>query len=206
MAIKLDQPNLTREEFMALQDLEEVDVRGYEYEDGRLIPVPPVYGPQSSAWGDLFSRVQQHVKRRHLGRVWPDLAVYLDPGERKRYFPDIVYLANDRLQQYDGQVVVGPPTLVVEVTAEESQERDRETKMKAYHAAGVPWYWIADVVIRQIEEYQWTPAGYELVSQTPFESPFRPRLFPRLTFSGIDSECAGRWLEPLQDATRRESA
>jgi Uma2 family endonuclease len=187
MAIKLERPTLTREEFSALQNLDEGDVRGYEYENGKLIPVPPVYGPQSSAWGDLFNRVQQHVKRRRLGRVWLDLVVYLDPAERKRYFPDIVYLANDRLQQYDGQAINGPPTLVVEVTAERSQERDRETKMKAYHEAGVPWYWIADVVSRQTEEYHWTPTGYELVSQTPFEGKFRPRLFPGLTISRIDS-------------------
>jgi Uma2 family endonuclease len=192
MAIKLNRPTLTREEFSALQNLAEGDIRGYEYENGRLIPVPPVHGPQSSAWGDLFGEVRQHVKRRHLGRVWPDLVVYLDPEERKRYFPDIVYLANDRLQQYDGQVISGPPTLAVEVTAESSQKRDRETKMKAYHEAGVPWYWIADVVSRQTEEYRWTPTGYELVSQTPFEGKFCPQLFPGLTISRIDSQLAAR--------------
>ena len=186
MTIELDRPTLTREEFMALQGLEG-DVRGYEYEDGRLIPVPPVHGPQSSAWGDLFLQLGQHVKQHQLGRVWLDLAVYLDPNGRKRYFPDIVYLANDRLHQYDGQVVVGPPTLVVEATAESSQDRDRNTKMKAYHEAGVPWYWIADVVSRENEEYHWTPTGYELVSQTPFAGEFRPRLFPGLIISGIDS-------------------
>jgi hypothetical protein len=42
-------------------------------------------------------------------------------------------------------------------------------------------------VSRQAEEYQWTPAGYELVSQTAFEGEFRPRLFPGLIISGIDT-------------------
>jgi Uma2 family endonuclease len=186
MTIKLDRPTLTREEFMALQGLEG-DVRGYEYEDGNLIPVPPVHGPQSSAWGDVFGDLRQHVKLHRLGRVWPDMVVYLDPAGRKRYFPDIVYLANDRLHQYDGKVIVGPPTLVVEVSAETSQDRDRNTKLKAYHAAGVSWYWIVDVVSRESEEYHWTPAGYELVSRTPFPGQLRPVLFPGLTISGIDS-------------------
>lgn len=187
MAIELERPTLTREEFMALQETGEGGVLGYEYEDGRLIPVPPVYGPQSSAWGDLFGELRQHIRQRRLGRVWPDLAVYLDPEEQKRYFPDIVYLASEELHRYDGQVVNGPPTLVVEVTAAGSQERDRDTKMKTYHAAGVPWYWIADVVVRQTEEYRWTPEGYELASRTPFEDDFRPQLFPDLVISGIDS-------------------
>ena len=186
MTIELDRPTLTREEFMALQD-QEGDVRGYEYEDGRLMPVPPIHGPQSSAWGDLFGEVRQHVKQHQLGRVWPDMVVYLDPRGRKRYFPDIVYLANDRLHQYDGKVIVGPPSLVVEVTAETSQHRDRNAKMKAYHEAGVPWYWIADVMSRETEEYSWTPAGYELISQTPFAGEFQPRLIPGLGISGISS-------------------
>jgi Uma2 family endonuclease len=185
VAIELDRPSLTREEFRALQDREKGDVRGYEYEEGRLIPVPPVHGPQSSAWGDLFGKLFQHVEQRGLGRVWPDLAVYLDPKGRRRYFPDIVYLANEDLHRYDGEVVMGPPTLVVEVSAESSQERDRDAKMKAYHKARVPWYWIADVVTRQIEEYQWAPEGYQLVSTTAFDGDFRPQLFPDLIVSRI---------------------
>jgi Uma2 family endonuclease len=186
MAIELERPTLTLEEFMALQEPEEGDVRGYEYEDGRLIPMPPVYVPQSSAWGDLFGDLRQHVKQHGLGKVWLDVILYLDPKGRRRYFPDIVYLANDRLDQLKGKIIVGPPTLVVEVTTEDSQERDREQKMKAYHKAGVPWYWIADVVTRQIEEYRWTEAGYELVSQTSFEDSFTPQLFPGLTLTEID--------------------
>jgi Uma2 family endonuclease len=185
MAIELERPSLTREEFFALQGREEDDIRGYEYEDGRLIPVPPVHGPQSSAWNDFAIELGQHVKQHRLGRTWLDMAVYLDPEGRRRYFPDIVYLANDRLHLYDEQVIVGAPTLVVEVTAESSQERDRDTKMKAYHEAGVPWYWIVDVVIRQIEEYRWAEPGYELISQTPFDSTFSPQLFSGLHISGI---------------------
>jgi Uma2 family endonuclease len=186
MTIKLDRPSLTHEEFWALQD-QEGDPRGYEYEDGRLIPVSPVTGPQSSAWRDIFGNVWQHVKRRRLGQVWLDMAVYLDPEERRRYFPDIVYLANDRLHQYDGKVIAGPPTLVVEITAEDSEDRDRGAKMNAYHQAGVPWYWIVDVVSRQTEEYHWMPAGYELLSHALFEGQFCPRLFPGLSIARIDS-------------------
>jgi Uma2 family endonuclease len=187
MAIELERPALTLEEFMALQEPEEGDVRGYEYEDGRLIPMPPVYVPQSGAWGDLFGDLRQHVKQHKLGRVWLDVILYLDPQGRKRYFPDIAYLANDRLHQRQGKIIVGPPTLVVEVTTEDSQERDRVEKLKAYHEAAVPWYWITDVVVRQTEEYRWTEAGYELVSRVPFEGPFTPQLFPGLSISGIDS-------------------
>ena len=187
MAIELERPVLTLEEFMALQEPEEGDIRGYEYEDGRLIPMPPVYVPQSGAWGDLLIALGHHVKQHDLGRVWLDVILYLDPQGRRRYFPDIVYLANDRLHQRQGKIIVGPPSLVVEVTTEDSQERDRVEKMKAYHEAEVPWYWIADVVTRQIEEYRWAEASYELVSRVPFEGLFTLQLFPGLSITDVDS-------------------
>ncbi len=170
---------------MALQEPEDGDVRGYEYEEGRLIPMPPVYVPQSSAWGNLFGDLRQHVKQHKLGRVWLDVIVYLDVNGRRRYFPDIVYLANDRLDQRQGKIIVGPPTLVVEVTTEDSQVRDREEKMKAYHKAEVPWYWIADVETRAIDEYRWAEPGFELASRTSFDKPFTPQLFPGLTLAEI---------------------
>lgn len=185
MAIELERPTLSREEFRALQDASEGEVRGFEYEDGKLIPVPPVHGPQSSAWGDLFVRVHGHVSQHGLGRVWIDMAVYLDAEGRRRVFPDIVFLSTDELHRYDGDIITGPPTLVVEVTAISSQVRDREAKMTAYHEAGVPWYWIADVGTRQTDEYRWREEGYELTSRTPFEGEFRPQLFPSLVISGI---------------------
>jgi Uma2 family endonuclease len=185
MATRLERPSLSREEFRALQDTDEEYVRGYEYEDGRLVPVPPVHGPQSRAWMDLSGRLNHHVETHQLGEVFLDMAVYLDPEGRRRLFPDIVYLATDRLHQYDDEVIVGPPTLVVEVSAVSSRERDRDAKMRAYHEAGVPWYWIADVVERQTEEYRWSEEGYQLVSRTPFEENFSPLLFPGLTIPQI---------------------
>jgi Uma2 family endonuclease len=185
MTIEVERPTLTREEFFALQELREGEVRGYEYEAGKLIPMSLVNGPQSSAWTDLAIELGYHVKHQKLGRTWLDIAVYLDRQGRRRYFPDIVYLSNDDLRRYDGEVIIGPPTLVVEVANKRSRQRDRGPKKRAYHAAGVPWYWIVDVVAPQIEEYRWAAEGYELVSATPFDGTFTPQLFLGLSLSGI---------------------
>jgi Uma2 family endonuclease len=186
MAIELERPTLTREEFFALQD-QEGGVRGYEYEDGKLIPVSPVKDPQGTTWHNLAGELRQHVKQSSLGRTWIDLCVYLDPRGRRRYFPDIIYLSNSDLYRYDGEVIIGPPTLVVEVSSKKSRERDRGPKKHAYHAAGIPWYWIVDTVTRQIEEYRWAEGGYELVSQTTFDGVFSPQLFPGWSVSEIDA-------------------
>src|SRR4029079_12535803 len=123
MAIEVNRPTLTREEFKALQDPADGDVRGFEYFDGEFMPVPSVHGPQSKAWGDLFGKLYHHVETYALGELFLDMVVYLDPEDRRRAFPDDVFLASADAHRYDGEVIVGAPTLVVEVSAETSRER-----------------------------------------------------------------------------------
>jgi len=177
--VDLEPLRISDEEFERLQDTDG-SVRGYELEDGRLVPMSPVSGAQSSAWGDFYFYVRQYVDAGKTGKVWLDLATYLDPGGRRRYFPDLVYLASEDLDRYDGNKVVGAPTMVCEVVGESSRERDYEEKMPAYFDAGVEWYWIVDLVERYTREYRRGDAGYELVSSVPFGQPFRPLLFPGL--------------------------
>jgi len=49
-----------------------------------------------------------------------------------------------------------------------------------HHLAGVRWVWIGDQETPQVEEHQWTPQGWALVSVTPAGGVFRPLLFPGL--------------------------
>lgn len=167
---------LDQDEFMRLQQ----EGAGYEYEHGKLIPLMPVEGRQSSTWGDIYLALGNHVQRQRLGKAWLDLLTYLDPAGDVRYFPDIVYLANDVLDRYDGRKIVGAPTLVVEVTSPDTDEPDEGRKKRQYHAAGVPWYWVASSVENVLREYRHEEARYALVSETPFGVPFRPQLFPGL--------------------------
>lgn len=173
----------SEEEFMRLQDTDG-SVRGYEMEDGSLIPVSPIDGRQSTAWGEFYFQLRLHLEQQHLGRIWLDVHTKLDEEGRFRVFPDMVYLANDVLHRMDGRRVNGAPTMVSEVTAGKSRKRDYGSKMQTYHRCGVEWYWIVDVDERRIHEYRHGAGGYEEVSTTSFGEPFRPLLFPgfELTF------------------------
>jgi Uma2 family endonuclease len=175
---------LTQAEFMALQE----EGAGVEYERGRLIPLMPVEGQQSTAWSEVHLALGQHVRRHRLGLVRIDLLTYLDPDGEVRYFPDIVYLSNDARDRFDGSKVVGPPTLVVEVTAPDADEREEGEKKQNYHAAGVPWYWIVNLRRGHTEEYQWAPEEYQLLSEIPLAAPFRPALFPGLEIVAVPGE------------------
>src|SRR5947207_13687571 len=79
-------------EFRRLQETDG-SVRGYELENGRLVPMPPVHGVQGRAWGGLYRRLGNFVEEHSLGEVLLDQATYLGPGEERKYFPDIVYLS-----------------------------------------------------------------------------------------------------------------
>src|SRR5437588_12609328 len=111
MTVVPETPPLTQEQFMLLQR----EGAGYEYEEGRLVPLPPVDAGQGSAWGDVIADLKLYVRQHHCGKVWVDTLTYLDPAGTVRYFPDIVYLANEVLHRCDGRKIVGPPTLAVEV-------------------------------------------------------------------------------------------
>src|SRR5207248_2059569 len=166
-------------EFRRLQDTDG-SVRGYELDSGRLVPMPPAFEDQSSSWGDVYRRIGNYLEQNPIGKVWLDLATYLDPAGKRRYFPDIVYLANEDLHRLHGKRVNGPPTMICEISGETSWERENVEKRHAYYEAGVPWYWIVDLVHRQTTELRRGDAGYEIVSLTPLDQPFRPALFPGL--------------------------
>lgn len=75
--------------------------------------------------------------------------------------PDVVVTRGqwrDYLARHPGPADVG---LVIEV-ADSSLDRDREDKGPIYAAAGLPEYWIVNLVDRQVEVYsQPGPAGYQ---------------------------------------------
>jgi len=176
VATLIERPELTQAEFMALQE----EGGGFEYEEGELVPIVSIEGRQSTAWGEVYLALALHVRHHHLGRVWLDLLTYLEASGLVRYFPDLAYLANDVLDRYDGSKIVGAPTLVVEVSAPTGGDREEGIKKTNYHRYGVPWYWIVNTRRRVTEEYRREADEYLLVSQTPFEAPFHPQLFPGL--------------------------
>src|SRR5438309_1085103 len=69
-------------EFRRLQETDG-SVRGYELENGRLVPMPPTFEEYSTAWGEIYFAVRKHLGNNPCGRAWIDLATYLDPQRRR---------------------------------------------------------------------------------------------------------------------------
>ncbi len=156
----------------------------YELEDGELLEMVRPRRKHQLSLGELYAAISAHVRRERLGKIWLEVAVELAPT--RMYIPDLSFLLTENLGRFADDVAIqGPPDLVVEVVSPSTARRDRSQKLRAYHQAGVPWYWLVESDTLLITEYRHTPDGY-LVNQTAAEG-FTPALFPGLTLRLADS-------------------
>ena len=87
-------------------------------------------------------------------KVWDDHVVRRAPGE-----PDLLYMRSDhrsRIHDYwDGA------DFVLEVVSPGNPEHDRKIKRDEYARAGVPEYWLVDLIERQIVVHVLRDGAYD---------------------------------------------
>ncbi|GIV09858.1 MAG: hypothetical protein KatS3mg019_1949 [Fimbriimonadales bacterium] len=150
----------------------------YDYIQGEAIEVNRPTGEHQEIMVWLASKLWEYARQNNLGKVWADINVDLPTGDLVG--SDIVYLATENLHLYSRGYIQGVPDLVAEVLLPSNASYDRVEKLDAYRRAGVPWVWLIDPETLVVEEYQWTPEGYLLVSTTPPTRPFEPKRFAGL--------------------------
>src|SRR5215212_10043107 len=128
------------------------DGNRYEVIDGELYVSPPPKYAHQNIVTELAMLLRQHARHHRLGDVVvAPVGVVLDDGTAVQ--PDIVFIANDRLEIISERGVEGAPTLVVEVLSLSTASRDRGIKMHRYSASGIEHYWIIDPHQRTLEAY-----------------------------------------------------
>jgi Uma2 family endonuclease len=150
-----------------------------EFEQGTLIPMTQPSPEHQDLFLELAHLLRRHVRRNNLGRVFAEPDVYLPNGEA--YIPDIVFLSTDRLRLLDetDKAIHGTPDLCIEILSARPG-RDRVEKFEVYQRNVLPWYWLADPVTFDIEEYKLTEAGYVRTASVLGGHDFQPLLFPGL--------------------------
>ncbi|RMG44929.1 MAG: Uma2 family endonuclease [Acidobacteria bacterium] len=168
--------NMRREEFLAFPE----GPPDYEFEQGEAIRVVKPHSRHQKMLMRLSAILDQYVSDQNLGAVWIQIDVFL--GEDRIYAPDIVYLAREHADRHDEETgkIHGAPDLVVEVISPHTVARDRVTKFRAYLAAGVPFYWLADPNALTLEEFVAQPDGYLCTTSAAAGETFRPTCFPGL--------------------------
>lgn len=75
--------------------------------------------------------------------------------------PDLLGLRKDRVPELPrGRPLFERPDWICEIVSPSNAAHDRVTKLKLYHTAGVPHYWILDPEERTLTVLEWSERGY----------------------------------------------
>ncbi len=120
------------------------DGQRYEIIGGELSVNPAPRRDHQLVVADVTWIVEQVLRETDWGTVIPHpVDVYLGPNDVVQ--PDLVVIANARLDMYRPEGIVdGPPDLVVEVLSPSTRRTDLVRKMALYARSGVPEFWVAD--------------------------------------------------------------
>lgn len=137
---------------MTLEDFLESDLEGYEYVDGKLIPMAPPTMEHGDISMSLSFLLSLHIRENQLGRLYPaDTDFKL--GDRL-VKPDIAFVSTARLPENRRQASPVPPDLAVEVVSPTDIQYRVVEKALAYLNAGTRLVWIIEPVGKTVTVYR----------------------------------------------------
>jgi len=110
---------------------------------------------------NLITYLQQYVKQKRLGKVYTSVDVYI--SEFTLLQPDLCFLSHERRSINDGKKFNGVPDLVVEILSDSTEQRDRTFKFREYAIGGAKECWMVSPGKKEIEVYQNSERGFQLV-------------------------------------------
>jgi Uma2 family endonuclease len=156
------------------------DGNRYEVIDGELYVSPPPVREHQHASTELHYRIRHYLEEHPIGVIYAAPFGVILTG-LNGVQPDLVYVSNERREILTDQGARGAPDLVVEILSPSTRSRDLGIKLRAYQAAGVPNYWIADPRAHTIEERVLGEDGYGPPIAHQAADLFQPALFPDLS-------------------------
>lgn len=172
--------------YEALQQRDDAEgsERREELWDGELLEMTSPRLIHQKILQRLYYILENHVREQNLG------ILYIAPHDlyvsATRFFqPDLSFvsrerLENERIEREDGQCLVAPPDLCVEVVSPSTARRDRVDKVNAYAQFGVRHYWILDPEEGSLQAFVLDNGRYALEAALSDENTFAPSLFPDL--------------------------
>jgi len=142
--------------------------RFHEVVDGELTRKSAPSGPHGLAQLNLASQIRAPYGRRPGGRApggwWIVVEVEVELEAHEVYRPDVVGWRRERLAELPNTTpITVRPDWVCEVLSASNASNDLVKKMRGYHRAGVPHYWIVDPGAETLTVYRWTAEGFLLV-------------------------------------------
>lgn len=133
-----------------------------EWIDGKVLVMSPASDRHQDIVDFFTALLRIFVETYQLG--WVRSA----PFQMKLPFsngrePDILFVAQERMDRLMLNYLDGPADLAVEVVSPESVARDRGEKFSEYEQAGVAEYWLLDPLRKQAEVYLLAEGSYQLL-------------------------------------------
>jgi Uma2 family endonuclease len=144
------------------------DGNRYEVIDGEVLVTPAPSPHHQMVASRLLRRMSDYVEGHALGFILPDVDVLFATGHFLR--PDLVFVPADRRDGITDRGIEVPPGLIVEIQSPTSGSIDRTRKPRRYGDFGVPEYWVADPIAREVLVWRFADGGREPeIRRGPFE-------------------------------------
>jgi Uma2 family endonuclease len=181
--ISVDQPiprrialfRMTSEEFAALPESE----HDLELINGVVYMSPKPRPPHQNFIAKLIAALDPWTEKHNLGDLFPETEMRVSDDWTPA--PDLSFLKTDHSDRVGETQILGPVDLAIEVISPSNEATDRVDKFAGYAKFGVDWYWIVDLRLRTLDEYERVGEVYGNPVQVPFDQPFKPRIFPGLS-------------------------
>ncbi|GAC1425647.1 MAG: hypothetical protein NVSMB57_17000 [Actinomycetota bacterium] len=152
MALRPDE-RMTYDEYTALPD----DGLRRQVIDGKVFVTPSPNIRHQNLVLDIGVAIRVYLRAHNGGQVFVSPCdVVL--SEYDVVQPDVIFVADDRIEVVTTANIRGVPTLVIEVVSDSRMDRVR--KRDLYAAAGIPTYWIVDPDADRIEVYRLAGDSY----------------------------------------------
>jgi len=188
-------PQLTEEKWppqgqWTYQDYKRLPQDGWRYEviEGELHMAPAPRPRHQEATINLATVMSQFARSKRLGKVYTAPIDVLLPGLASPVQPDVLFIANDRLDIVKEEFIEGPPDLVIEVLSPSNWLDDRRIKFHLYARAGVREYWIVDLERRMIEVFALRGHSFALLNRYKPGETVRSEVLPDFEIT-IDIVC-----------------
>ena len=172
---------MTTQEYLALGETEHCETLLIYGEMIVMANPTPKHNRLLHDLGEIIRRWIRHMK---LGQVFFDNDLILDEENALVYAPDLMFLANEHLDQYHDELVYGPVDLAIEILSPSERPFLQRRKFTDYERYAIPWYWIIDPNAENpsLAEHQLVNGRYECRSEIVGTQWFEPGLFPGFAF------------------------
>jgi len=138
------------------------DNNTYELFEGELMMSPRPRVDHQVIMRRLTTLIGNYVDRNKLGTLVTEVELYF--SAHTVLVPDLIFVAQDRVDIIKEQNIHGAPDWVCEILSPARKNRDYGFKLTAYERKGVPEYWIVDPKKKSVEVFVLKNNSYQSVT------------------------------------------